>query len=70
MWTELSCHLRDLMKHCVAVAEGKETAPELLGNLYQPITDADLGDLLSSLPPVSCSEPVHPHEPRIVQARE
>lgn len=51
----------DLMQHLLAVGEGREKAPELLGDLYTPLADADLGELLDSLPPPKCC----PHDPQV-----
>jgi hypothetical protein len=45
------------MQHCLAVVEGREKAPELLGDLYTPLADADLAGLLESLPSTKCCEP-------------
>ena len=49
------------MQHLLAVGEGREKAPELLGDLYTPLADADLGELLDSLPPPKCC----PHDPQV-----
>ncbi len=42
------------------MVEGRETAPELLGGLYTPVTDADLGELLDNLPRPSAANPSTP----------
>jgi len=54
----------DLVQHCLAVVEGREKAPELLGDLYTPIVKEDVSSLLDSLPQAKCCEPVHPHAPQ------